>query len=79
MIAGVIGVFIMCWSQYGRAGACGQAPQGELDARTTKDLKPTLERSMWAIVDGDEVHRITDCEACQRKDHRKFDACGSEM
>ena len=25
-------------------------------------------------MDDDEVHRITDCEACQRKDYGKLDA-----
>ena len=44
-----------------------------------KTLKPTLERSVWAVMDDDEVHRFTACEAFHRKDYRKLDACGSEM
>ena len=72
VIAGIIWVLIMSWSQYRSAGACGKAQQGKLDARTTKELIPTLERSMWAIMDDDEVHSVTDGEACQRKYYRKL-------
>ena len=48
-------------------------------ARCEDDLKPSLERSVWAVMDDDEVHRFTACEAFHRKDYRKLDACGTEM
>ena len=42
--------------------------------RTTKELRPNLAQSVWAILDDDDFHRIPECEACRDKEYRKLGA-----
>ena len=44
--AGVICVFIMCWSPCRHVGICEEAQKEELEVKATKGLRPTLEQSV---------------------------------
>ena len=37
-----------------------------------------FEQSVWTILEGDEFHRIPDCEACRGTEYGKLNACQVE-
>ena len=48
--AGIICVFIMCWSPRRRVGACEESQKEKPEVKTTKRLGTNLEQSVWTIL-----------------------------
>ena len=65
--AGIVCVFVMCWSPRRHVGACEESQKKKLKVKTTKRLGTTLKQSVWTILEDDEFLRIQECETCRGK------------